>query len=201
MDNIKENSLAVVVDMQNDFLIPEGALYVEGYELERKLYGDNIRLINDIKKFIDEFMNISDDNLYVTTEDYHPSDSIEFTVFPPHCVKSTIGQQYPEELHNLYENAEMNIRKGQRSGVFSYSISTMPNFDSFIVYLGECGFKNIYVMGVAYNYCVGESAISLACQGFNVNIIRNLTRSVPGPDSIFTMNKKLGLYGVNTIEV
>lgn len=193
---IEPNSFSVVVDMQNDFLFPDGYLYVQGTPEENKIFGDNEKLINDIISFIEKFKKESNGNNYATTEDFHPLNSIEFNVFPCHCLAGTKGQEYPEQLKVLYENANKNILKGLNPNMFSYSISTGIEFEKHIDYLRINSIKNIYVMGVAYNFCVGESAIAYACQGFNTYLIRDLTRSVPDNKTIENMTKKLELYGV-----
>lgn len=198
--NIKPNSFVTVIDMQNDFVLPKGSLYVEGTPEEKDLYGNNEKLVIDIKKFIEEFQVKTGTFNYITTEDSHFSDSVEFNTFPTHCLYGSLGQQYSDRLIDIYNYAKLNIEKGLNSDIYSYSISTSSQFEDHIVQLRKMEIENIYIMGLAYNFCVGESAIAYACQGFNVYIIRKLTRSVPILKSIAKMNYKLQLYGVEVIE-
>lgn len=195
------DSILVIVDMQNDFVSPKGSLYVEGTENERKLYGNNVKLVKDIKIFTEEFQSKTSSNPYnyITTEDIHLHNSIEFSKFPEHCIAGSIGQIYDDRLTDLYNNACENIEKGLNPNIFSYSISTSEQFEDHITKLKTFRIKYVYVVGLAFNYCVGESAISYACQGFNTYIIRSLTRSVPDYNSIEKMINKLDLYGVELI--
>ena len=78
----------VVVDYQNDFASPGGALSVSG--------GDAIA------GRINELMRSGDYDLVVATRDWHPPDHGSFTdqggIWPVHCVQGTDGAQLHPEL-------------------------------------------------------------------------------------------------------
>jgi nicotinamidase/pyrazinamidase len=75
------------VDVQVDFMLPGGKLYVPGAE---KLV-PNIRKLTDAARRGEVFM--------VSSGDFHPPDDPEFAQFPPHCVKGTTGADLlPEAL-------------------------------------------------------------------------------------------------------
>jgi nicotinamidase/pyrazinamidase len=75
------------VDVQTDFMLPGGKLYVPGAE---KLV-PNIRKLTDAVRGNQVFM--------VSSGDFHPPDDPEFKQFPPHCVKGTTGAELlPEAL-------------------------------------------------------------------------------------------------------
>src|SRR5438874_124707 len=71
------------IDTQIDFLFPAGALYTPGVE----------KLIPAIRKL----------NVYasqngiplISTTCAHTEDADEFKVWPPHCIKGTVGQLKP----------------------------------------------------------------------------------------------------------
>jgi len=73
------------VDMQRDFVIPGGKLYVAGAE---KLL-PNIRRLTDAARQGKVFL--------VSHGDYHTPNDPEFKVFPPHCVKGTAGSELVPE--------------------------------------------------------------------------------------------------------
>ena len=75
------------VDVQVDFMLPGGKLYVPGAE---KLL-PNIRRLTDAARQGRVFL--------VSHGCYHTQDDPEFTAFPPHCIKGTPGAMLvPEAL-------------------------------------------------------------------------------------------------------
>ncbi|MBZ5655618.1 MAG: cysteine hydrolase [Acidobacteriia bacterium] len=83
------------VDVQVDFMLPGGKLYVPGAE---KLL-PNIRKLTDAARRDEVFM--------VSSGDFHPSDDPEFRQFPPHCLKGTTGADLlPEALADRVARVE-----------------------------------------------------------------------------------------------
>ena len=75
------------VDVQRDFMLPGGALYVPGAE---KLI-PNIRLLTDAARRNEVFL--------VSSGDFHAPNDPEFQQFPAHCIKGTPGAELlPEAL-------------------------------------------------------------------------------------------------------
>lgn len=186
----------IVIDMQNDFVYPEGALYVPSFPEERELVGDDNKFVDNVVRYIKEH----DNDYIIYTMDYHPKDSIEFDVFPPHCVKNTVGADIIPNISALFDTTKANetlIIKGTNSHIYSYSISTADNFDLLVYKMRTLGIKKVKIIGVAYDYCVGESAIAISNQGFETTVIRDLTKSV-SIESANLMDQKLNLYGVST---
>ena len=82
------------VDTQNDFVSPEGKLYVQGAELLKPKWKKITQLA--------EMNSIC----VVNTADYHYSDSAELSsnpnfinTFPPHCMARTKGAEYIAETN------------------------------------------------------------------------------------------------------
>src|SRR3954470_7651240 len=99
----------VVVDYQNDFASPDGALSVAG--------GDALAgRINDL-------IRSGDYDLVVATRDWHPANHGSFTeqggTWPVHCVQGTRGA----ELHPSLDRARVDvvIDKGQDPDTEGYS--------------------------------------------------------------------------------
>ena len=67
------------VDMQVDFMLPGGKLYVPGAE----------KLIPNIKRLVDTARDGS--TLMIASGCQHVENDPEFSVFPPHCVRGTKG--------------------------------------------------------------------------------------------------------------
>jgi len=197
-ESIRDNSALIIVDMQNDFLLPPpgGKLFVEGTEEELKSFGDHNDLIIGINSLAKDVFS-SESRIYFTTEDCHTEDHIEFSVFPPHCVCGTKGQKYHKDLSEIYNNAVRNIVKGTNVNITSYSLDTSTEFSDHINYLRNRNIENIYIVGVAYNFCVSETAIAYAGQMFNTFIVRNMTLSVPNINKV--VEHVLNYYDVQNI--
>src|SRR5215468_7735872 len=73
------------VDVQRDFMLPGGNLYVPGAE---KLL-PNIRRLTDAARQGKVFL--------VSHGDFHAPNDPEFKTFPPHCVKGTAGSELVPE--------------------------------------------------------------------------------------------------------
>ncbi len=75
------------VDVQRDFMLPGGKLYVPGAE----------KLIPNIRKLTDAARR--DEVFLVSHGDFHSPNDPEFKQFPPHCIKGTPGAELlPEAL-------------------------------------------------------------------------------------------------------
>ena len=75
------------VDVQSDFMLPGGKLYVPGAE----------KLLPNIRKLTDAARR--DEVFLVSHGCFHPENDPEFSQFPPHCLKGTAGAELvPEAL-------------------------------------------------------------------------------------------------------
>jgi nicotinamidase/pyrazinamidase len=75
------------VDVQRDFMLPGGKLYVPGAE----------KIVPNIRKLTDA---VRQDRVFmVSSGDFHPPNDPEFQQFPPHCLKGEPGSDLlPEAL-------------------------------------------------------------------------------------------------------
>jgi len=73
------------VDVQRDFMLPGGALYVPGAE----------KLLPNIKKLVD--LARKEAALLISSACQHTLNDPEFKVFPPHCVRGTSGAELVPE--------------------------------------------------------------------------------------------------------
>src|SRR5208282_920799 len=69
------------VDVQADFMLPGGKLYVPGAE----------KLLSNIHKLTDAARR--DEVFLVSHGDFHPANDPEFKQFPPHCLKGSPGAE------------------------------------------------------------------------------------------------------------
>lgn len=155
----------LIVDLQNDFC-PGGALAVSD--------GDKIVPV------INEIMNNFD--LIISSQDWHPTDSVHFEKWPPHCVAGTFGADFHPGLN--ISKINLKLLKGTFNKDDGYSAFEATNV-SLIYYLNEHRVQSLYVCGLATDYCVKASALD-ACQlGLHTFVITDAVKGVnvkPGDD-------------------
>lgn len=163
----------VVVDVQNDFADPSGALYVEGGE-------DIVEGIN-----AEVASARSGGATVVHTQDWHPPRTSHFVddggSWPVHCVRNTWGA----ELHpDLSREADLTIRKGT-GGEDGYSAFTVidpetghSSVTGLAGYLAARGITEVVLVGLAADVCVRATALDAAEAGFGSTVLWSLTRKV-----------------------
>ena len=161
----------ILVDLQNDFL-PGGALAVP--------HGDEvIPLADELQRRFD---------LVVATKDWHPSDhgsfaanhkgkkpgdriildGIEQILWPVHCVQNTHGAEFAP-LFDTSRIAHV-FHKGTERNIDSYSTffdNAHRRHTGLAHYLEKRSIKEIYLMGLALDYCVKYSALDARQLGLN----------------------------------
>lgn len=167
------NSAIIVVDVQNDFADPAGALHVHGGE--------------DIIGPINERMESSRGAgaTIVATQDWHPPQTPHFIdaggTWPPHCVRHTWGA----ELHpKLNCDIDLILRKGT-GGEDGYSAFTLvdPRTGStratgLAGFLRDRGINHVVVVGLASDVCVSATALDSVASGFETVVPWAETRAV-----------------------
>ena len=200
---IDANDVLIVTDVQNDFC-PGGALAVPR--------GDEV--VAPILCIAPRFRHI------VLTQDWHPAhhtsfaashpgkkpyESIELaygaqTLWPRHCVQGSPGAEFHPALH--LPQAELILRKGFRQQVDSYSAffendRTTPT--GLAGYLHERGLPRVFLAGLAYDYCVGYSAIDARRLGFPAVVLRDACRAIDLEGSVAVMETQFAEAGVAVI--
>ena len=146
----------LIVDFQNDFC-PGGALAVTG--------GDEIaEPINDLMRRFD---------LVVATRDWHPPDHGSFSTWPVHCVQGTPGAELHPALAR--ERIDSVVDKGQDPDSDGYSAFEGTGLEAF---LREHGVDQVFVAGLATDYCVKNSVLDARRAGFEVVVVEDAIRAV-----------------------
>lgn len=172
----------ILVDMQNDF-VPGGALAVPE--------GD--RIIPICNRLSEAF------ELVVATQDWHPANHGSFAashparkigdvidlnglpqiLWPVHCVQNTPGAAFVPGLD--VSRIERVFRKGTDPAIDSYS-GFFDNGHRRATGLGEYleqkGVTDVYVAGLATDYCVKFTALDAKSLGFNTFLIEDACRGV-----------------------
>jgi nicotinamidase/pyrazinamidase len=166
---LKLKKALLVVDVQNDFC-SKGALAVAK--------GDEV--IPVLNKYIKEF---SKNKLPVfASRDWHPKVTAHFKKFggrwPQHCVRETKGAAFHPKL-KLPKEAII-LSKGMDSAGDSYSVfqAQDANNTDFLNLLKIFGTSEIYIGGLATDYCVKFSALDLLRHGFKVYLLTDAVKGV-----------------------
>jgi nicotinamidase/pyrazinamidase len=118
-------------------------------------------------------------------------------IWPAHCVVGTSGAEFHADLTVL--DSDIIVSKGVLERVDSYSgFGSSLEVTELHKILSENGIKRVFCVGLAYDYCVGSTAIDAAIRGYETFLIRDATRSV-APESELEMTDKLIKAGVNIV--
>ena len=173
MTEYDRETALVVVDVQNDFADPGGSLYVKG--------GDT-RVVPAVNREVRKAAAAGAGVFY--TQDWHPERTPHFAVdggiWPVHCVAGTRGAEFHTDL--LVDGPS--VRKGA-NGEDGYSGFTMRDPVSgetiptpLASMLREAGCSRVVVVGLALDYCVKDTALDAAENGFEATVLLNATLAV-----------------------
>lgn len=198
---MKENSALLVVDVQNDFC-PGGALAVRNGNLV-------VEPLNGVIRFFEKM-----GWPIFFSRDYHPYTTKHFKEFggiwPMHCVRTTWGAQLHPNLYfpleNIYETTheilkgegeedgyspfEGNIYVPSVLGTRKWTFTEMLESD-FLEVFGKGKVKGkvkeIYVGGLATDYCVKHACLDARKLGYTVYLMTDACKAVnlkPGDEAL-----------------
>jgi nicotinamidase/pyrazinamidase len=198
------HDVLIVIDVQNDFC-SGGALAVPR--------GDEV--IEPIHRVAPQFQHI------VLTQDWHPPDHSSFaashpgkqpyesielnygeqTLWPPHCVQGSRGADFHPDLR--LSQAELILRKGFRPHIDSYSAffeNDRITPTGLAGYLRERNLTRVFLAGLAYDYCVGYSALDARRLGLPAFVLRDACRAIDLNGSVAAIESKFAAAGVSVID-
>lgn len=171
--NLMARRAFIIVDMQKDFL-PGGSLAVPG--------GDEI--IDPIIAWADRTHHKS--GIVIATRDYHPKNHISFSddpqftdySWPPHCVQGTPGVKIHRKIKAV---ADFIVSKGDDPNLEAYSA-----FDGYTLrpkmklndLLRDQDVDAVEVAGLAFDKCVGQTALDANALGWYTTVLCELTRPI-----------------------
>jgi nicotinamidase/pyrazinamidase len=197
---ITRNDALLVIDVQNDFC-PGGALAV----------ADGDAVIDPIHNLAVKFDHI------VLTQDWHtpahssfasahagkkPFEQIEMsygmqTLWPDHCVQGSKGAEFHPALG--LTRAELILRKGFRREIDSYSAffeNDRTTATGLAGYLRERGLTRVFLAGLAYDFCVGYSALDARRLGFEATVLHDACRAIGLDGSVEKMEAEFARTGI-----
>ena len=177
-----ENAALLMIDIQNDFC-PGGALAVAD--------GDSV--VSVANRLQQDF------SVRVATQDWHPPDHMSFAdnhegaapfsmtempygpqvLWPRHCVIGSEGAAFHKDFET--DTADLIIRKGFRAAIDSYSAffeNDKTTETGLAGYLKERGVGEVYLVGLATDFCVCYSAVDAVKQGFKATVVTDGCRAI-----------------------
>lgn len=161
----------IVVDMQNDFAHPEGALFVP----------DALKTIPVIRRLLEEARARGAKVIF--TQDWHREDDPEFRIWPVHAVAETWGAEIVEELKP--KKGELVIQKVRYDAFYGTPLDH---------YLHLFGVKHLVVTGTVANICVLHTAGSAALRWYNVVLPEDATSALTPFDLQAALRQVTFLY-------
>jgi nicotinamidase/pyrazinamidase len=205
MLNRRDPRVLLIVDVQNDFC-PGGSLAVDG--------GDGV--IPVINSLFPKFPRA------VATQDWHPRGHVSFAsshagkkdldtadaggirqvLWPDHCVQGTRGSELNQMLDD--RGIGLILRKGMRKDMDSYSAffeNDRKTETGLRQYLKGLKVNEVFICGLATDYCVFFSAMDARGLGFKVTLVADACRGVDYPSgSIGKALSEMRRAGVNIVD-
>jgi nicotinamidase/pyrazinamidase len=201
---INAQDVLLVIDVQNDFC-PGGAMAVP----------DGDAVIDVIHRVAPKFAHV------ILTQDWHPAghssfasshagkkpyDQIELsygmqTLWPDHCGQGSKGAEFHPALDLL--QAEIVVRKGARPQIDSYSAffeNDRATPTGLGDYLHDRNLTRVFLAGLAYDFCVGYSALDARRLGLQAIILRDACRAIDLNGSVAKMEAEFAEAGVAVME-
>lgn len=191
----------ILVDIQNDFC-PGGALAVP----------DGDAVVPIANRLMDKFP------LVVATQDFHPAahrsfaanhpgrnvydvidlEGLSQVLWPVHCVAGSSGAEFHPQLRAAQLDAV--FPKGTDVSIDSYS-GFFDNGQRKATGLGDYlharGVTDVFVMGLATDYCVKATALDAARLGFRTTVVEDGCRGVElSPGDVDAAKAELRAAGV-----
>lgn len=193
-----------MVDLQNDFC--------KGGSLEVPSGDEVIPIANQLQSKFD---------VVIATKDWHPKDHMSFAsnhpphkphdvieignlkqvLWPDHCIQESKGAELHPELD--VSLIQKYILKGTDKSIDSYSAffdNAHLRTTGLADYLQQQNIHDIYILGLATDYCVKYSCLDAVHCGFNVHIIKDACRGVNlNPDDVENALLEMSDEGVRII--
>jgi len=133
---------------------------------------------------------------------HNPEETQETRLWPDHCIQGTKGAELLPEL--LVSKVDCIVEKGQDKRVEMYSAFADPFRSPCVAKsdlaatLRTAGITDVYVVGLAADYCVKYTAIDAQKEGFKTWVISDAVKAVD-PSSLYNVHEEYAENGVTVI--
>lgn len=173
-----KKTAVIVVDMQNDFVKPDGNLLVEGAK-------DTIPYIRKILKIAKE------GNIPVAyTQDTHFEDDREWEIWPEHCRRESNGWQIIDELKPLKN--DIVCEKNRYDGFYGTWL------EHYLSHVWKV--EHLVIMGTVSNICVLHTAASAGLRWYHIVVPANGISALTEFDQASTLRQVSSLYGGHVVK-
>ena len=164
----------LVIDMLNDFLLPEGKLSI----------GESgMSIVPSVKDAICQSRLRQEKVIYIC-DDHWPDDA-EFLMFPPHCIEGSEGAKVHHELSP--QEGDLVIKKRRYSAFYATMLDLA---------LRELGIKELVLVGVCTNICVFYTAFEARTLGYEVTVIEDAVATFDPEAHAFALKEMKNVLGV-----
>lgn len=172
MDLPAQKTALIVVDMQNDFVKPEGALVVEAAE----------ETVPHIRQLLTAARGAGVPIAY--TQDTHFEGDPEWEIWPEHCRADSWGWEIIEELKPL--PGELVCQKNRYDGFYG---TWLEHFLSRVWQV-----EHVVIVGTVSNICVAHTAASAGLRWFHIVVPANGISALTEFDQALTLRQVSSLY-------
>ncbi|MBN1248828.1 MAG: cysteine hydrolase [Anaerolineae bacterium] len=173
-----DRAAIVVVDMQNDFVKPEGSLTVEAAQ----------EIVPFIRLLLEK-ARMSRVRIAYTQDTAVPEDP-EFDIWPSHCLEGTWGWEIIEELK---PHPEDKVFKKNRYDAFYDS-----GLDHYLTRLWKV--EHLVIVGTVSNICVLHTAASAGLRWFHVVVPANGIGALTAFGQALTLHQVSSLYNGDVVQ-
>ena len=177
------NNVLIVIDMINDFMDSDGALFVGDHSL---------KIVPEIRKLVKlEHLN---ERPVVFVKDSHTPNDKEFARFPKHALALSWGARIIKGIDYNLEN-DLTIYKNRYNAFFGTNLET--NLNSLDVSPEK---TTVTVVGVCTDICVMDTVGWLANMDYNIVVPENCVASFDAEGHKYALKRMKTLYGVKINE-
>ncbi|SCU89291.1 LAFA_0E17106g1_1 [Lachancea sp. 'fantastica'] len=190
----------IIVDVQHDFLPPKGSLAVSAGD---EVVSPIVDLMRDERWCVvvatqdwhpenhvsfARNHDLPDFSPFDYASPSNPSKTQAATLWPVHCVQDSWGSQLAPKLAQAFDTLQCDhhvVQKGFLSDREYYSAFNdiwNDHHTSLDALLQKHGVNDVFVVGLALDYCVKSTAISAAQLGYRTTILKNYTRAIASDD-------------------
>ena len=167
----------IIIDMLNDFIHPDGALYCgkRAEDIVPAIIGRRERC-----------RTAGDAVIYL--QDSHTADDKEFQKFPPHCVTGTWGNRFIDALAPA--DGELVIAKTRYSGFYGTELNRV---------LTQLKPKRVIVVGVCTSICVMDTVGGLVNRDYSVTVPADAVADFDREAHLFSLKRMEKIYGARIV--
>jgi nicotinamidase/pyrazinamidase len=150
----------LIIDFQNDFTAGGALAVPEGDEIA-----------GPVQRLAEGF------DFIAATRDWHPPDHASFDTqggpWPVHCVQESHGAEFHPAMTDIDPDVVVDVGQGRDDqGYSGFEKSELA------AVLRSNDVDEVYVCGLATDYCVRASAIDACGEGFEVTVVEDAVRAV-----------------------